>query len=191
MGIPIPVSYTDAINYPDYRVYPFDVSSQWDIKRLAKKAVIINSTDMNRKAQGMQFFSCRNRHPVLIDGTMSEKEKRLDLKDPQWTVLTGEQGTYILMVDFSPAFKEQAQISLYYRDDGDRLEPPENEPGQTPELGYELDISHLKKGTYSFKIYSFYPETYQAGDETAYQNILRHPLQTVVRYKSRKINAKF
>ena len=129
----------------------------------------------------MSFFSDRNLQYFMIDGIMSPAEQELDLAYPRWMGFTGPQGTYIQISERDPAFTEQARVRLYYRDDSEIEEPPEEERGQTPGFGVEMDLANLKKGAYEFSTYTFFLEGYQPGDEKAYLNIIDHPLQYTIR----------
>ncbi len=106
----------------------------------------------------------------------------------RWIVLTVMIITRVFLishqafvVDFDPEFVKEAEVSLYYMDDRELSDPPESEPGQSPGFGYEIDITNIRKGTYSFAVYTFAPQRYCQGDEKAYLNILEHPLQVTVR----------
>jgi len=181
LGMRISISTSDTLLYPHFYSAPRSISLPFNIKSIFTKLKITTFFDLNHLASGMLFFSSCNSQPFKVDGIMSPSEIQLERSNPRWMLVTGAQGTCILVVDFEPEFIKDTDFSLYYLDDMAEVDPPEGESGQMSSFGYEFDISNLSKGTYAFAIYTFAPDRYRPGDEINYLNMIEHPLQVTVR----------
>jgi hypothetical protein len=60
------------------------------LKRI-KGAHFVQSVDLNRAASGMRFYNSVNPRGVVIDGKMSEEEKKLNLGKDRWIVIAGSR----------------------------------------------------------------------------------------------------
>jgi len=180
LGFKVRVRQADTISYPYYIFNPNALSIPVTLNKIVSKFVQKAYIDTNRLAEGMRFFSDRNPRPVKVDGVMSPAEEQLDRSAPRWMGLSGPNGVYLLVAKFDPSYLEQVQASLYYMDDREVTDPPEEEQGQTPGFGYEFDLINLKRGTYHFDVCNFFLKEYHPGDEEVYLNVLEHPLQVTV-----------
>ncbi|MGH9391464.1 MAG: hypothetical protein ACRD1Z_17805, partial [Vicinamibacteria bacterium] len=115
---------------------PFSYSEK-SLKRVSKADFRL-STDMRKTAAGMKFYNSENPAGVLIDGKMSDQEKALDLGTDRWAVLTGEQGSVFIRVEFTDGLTPDRK--LYYIDDGNKAEWHEEERGQYGHSGYEINL---------------------------------------------------
>ncbi len=186
LGYKVNISEATTIYGPNCTIKPFRIDIPVNTKLFFSKATMKAYFDLNHEMKGMfTFFSDKNRQPFLVDGKMSTVEKQFTRDTPLWMSCSDTQGLgsgILLAVKFGPGFLDQMQAKLYYRDDQEYVDPPEEEIGQSPGIGLEFDVTHIKKGTYNYAIYIFSLEKYRRGGEDVYLNVLEHPLQVKVKH---------
>lgn len=139
------------------------------------------STDLSPRARKWFFYNSHNKIPMAIDGVMSDGEKELDTSFPKWNVIYGPEGAMVsrfLFEDMSITTRKYSR--LYYSDDLRAKDEPENEVGSYGNIGFELDLSGLKKSVYKGTYYTYYLTDFSYGDEADYLAIVDEPLQLAV-----------
>jgi hypothetical protein len=166
------VYYRDAIETPNILHLPVGLGS------VAKSINFEGGSDYSHNAIGMQFYSSNNPQGVVADGRMSPQELAMDYGEHAWTMISGPQGHIMARLEMGPGFKEVLGKELMYIDDIMRSNAPEDEPGQTPKIGFSFtNILALKKGTYYYNVRFYFPSFYKLGQEKPYLDILDHPLE--------------
>lgn len=193
LGFQSPAVLSDSIYYYDFFQFPTIVDIPIDLQRLyiVKKARLITSTDFNHNALGMKFYNSNNPKGLMITGKMSRAQEELNRAPYDWAVVSGPQGAWmnrVVMGKDIPFTK-----GLYFVDDKTKLDPPENEPGQIANTGYDFgNLLKAKKGIYTFTSYIYVPIKYKPGDEKPWLNIIDHPISYVIYYYDKKtsVNSK-
>jgi hypothetical protein len=135
---------------------------------------------------GSHFF-CAS-HPesddVVVDGKMSEAEKSLSqVKPGDWIAAESPQGTVVLRMILPPQLKN-VKTTLYYEDDKDLADPPENAPG-VHAIGYSMysfgdafknedDVNKVKGMV--IQVYTYYKADPGEKGVMDLLDILDHPL---------------
>ncbi|MGB9736249.1 MAG: hypothetical protein ACP5JP_08785 [bacterium] len=188
LGFQSPAVLSDSLYYYDFFQFPTVVDIPIDLQKLyiIKKARLITSTDFNHNAIGMYFYNSTNPGGLKITGTMSKAQEGLDRSPYDWAVVSGPQGAWmnrVVMGKEVPFTKR-----LYFVDDKNKLDPPENEPGQIANTGYDFgNLMRAKKGVYTFTSYIYVPVGYKPGDEKPWLNIIDHPVNYVIYYNGKQV----
>lgn len=188
LGLHSPSVLSDSMYYYDFFQFPTIVDIPIDLQRLyiVKKARLITVTDFNHNAIGMYFYNSNNPEGLKITGKMSEAQEKLDRSPYDWAVVSGPQGAWmnrVVMGREVPFTKR-----LYFVDDVAKPDPPENEPGQIAETGYDFgNLMKAKKGVYTFTSYIYVPIGYKPGDEKQWLNIIDHPINCMVYYNNKPV----
>ncbi|MDD5557523.1 MAG: hypothetical protein PHN82_09795 [bacterium] len=165
--------YRDSIEWPTYISLPFNVAT------IATEAHLTSGCDWNEAATGMTYYNSRNRAPVLVDGVMSEAERRLDRSPYDWSALSGSQGTIMSRLWLSESLVMEKE--LLYIDDRTIEDPPEGCSGHWGYNGWRFNITTVPKGTHTFISYFYFPADGGPEAEEAYLDILDRPLEVSTR----------
>ena len=177
-----PSLYTYTFYLRDLFWFPAEVNVPFRLSRLITSMDIFAATDFCRNAVGMEFFSNSEGEGLLVDGITSPQEEALDREVNQdWMLVTGSQGTWMNRILIGPGL-EPVHRWLFYEDDAQKIDPPEEEAGVIGKVGYSLgNLENLKGGSYTFKSYIHFPEHFRLGQEKNILNMLDHPLQVATR----------
>jgi hypothetical protein len=178
--IPSPGSIVDNVYYLDSFIFPTEVDLPFDIGTILQEVTFRVSTDHTSQAIGKKFRSSSNPNPTSIDGKMSEDEKQLDLSPYSWMMIYGaapeRRGGWLNRIVYDARLS--VQPCLLYVDDSNAIQPPEREPGQIGNIGYDIrKMETLKKGVWRLVSYMYNIPDYRPGAETEFLNILDHPLK--------------
>jgi len=180
MGLQTPNIDSDLIYYPHFFTSALVLAIPFDPSLFTSSMSISIGTDLNHRAAGMRFWNSRNPVPVLVDGTMSPEENRMDLGPDHWRVISGSQGKYLAKAVYAGNFK-MSNIRLdegRYIDDRTHREPPENEPGIFGSYNWTWDITHGRRGKYVVWIEAHYGgEVVGPQDVAACLNVTDRPLR--------------
>lgn len=179
LSLKAPSVVVDGSFYPCSFEFPSMLSMPFRLDMIASDAYIRQGWDLNRTALGMKFFSNLEPGGVVLDGTMSEAEKKLakNRNTLHWAIGTGGPGTFM----FSGVWDESAPFRavLYYEDDLSRLEPPESEPGVMG-FAYRLeDLIKMGGEEYGFNIVNYVVPDFDGDIERAIR-VYDHPLEVTV-----------
>jgi hypothetical protein len=182
--IPTPGSIVDNVYYYDQFVFPTEVYVPFDLGALLQDMRFRVTTDHNKRAKGMRFVNSNNPNGADIDGKMTPEERKLNLDPYSWMVIhgtkPGRRGGWLNRIEFDKEIK--AQPYLYYMDDEKAADPPESDPGQIGNIGYDIRyMETLKKGVWRLTSYMYNVTDYQPGAEKEYLDVLDHPLTVTVR----------
>jgi hypothetical protein len=128
----------------------------------------------------MEYFNSRNPSHVLVDGVMSEQEKKLDRSAYLWSALSGHHGTLISRLWLSDSLGAMGK-ELLYIDDKDAADPPDDVKGHWGYNGWFFNVTAVPKGTHEFISYFYFPRDYKPGDERQFLDIIDHPLKVDTR----------
>jgi hypothetical protein len=184
MSIRSPEFVADIIYYATFVTAPVTTNVPIRLNLFFSKAYAEIGTDYNRNAFGMIFRNSFNPDGTLIDGRMSPQEMHLDLREDEWRVITGEQGTFFRGRSPENAMTSQVKTTLVYLDDIGVDDPPESEPGQVGHIFDRSDVLQLKPGIYRSDVRFMVAPDYRRGDEKMYLDWETHPLQVEVEDRS-------
>lgn len=135
--------------------------------------------DMRKVSYGTELYTKDNRSGIVLDGVMSDDEKRLVLPDQTWIGAYNKNHNFGLMARM---FFEQklvdagTHLDLYLLDDEDAEMKPDNEPG-VHFVGYDIDLTTFPAGKFKMWFYIYIGPGLQKGQEKVFLHILDHPLQ--------------
>ncbi len=156
---------------------PVELDMLPGVRLVLRRAWMISTTDFTPEAYGMKFYTSNNPEGVTVDGRMSEAERNLDLRDLAWQGVTGDQGTMIQRAPTNIPPMTWDDAFVYYVDDAERPDPPEDHPGMIGCLVSKLDLSLLPKGHWrSAALFYVPPPNFPAERVSEYLNIEDHPL---------------
>ncbi|MCX6354270.1 MAG: hypothetical protein NTZ78_05125 [Candidatus Aureabacteria bacterium] len=178
-GIRSPTSMVDNYYYRDSIEWPTLIRLPFNVSTVASEALLISGCDWNPTATGMNYFNSCNQVPVLVDGFMSDEEKKLDKKPYLWSALSGPQGTMLSRLWLSESLVMGKE--LLYMDDKTIMDAPGGCTGHWGYNGWAFNIITVPAGTHRFVSCFYFPKDYRRGDENAYLNILDHPVTVSVR----------
>ncbi len=156
---------------------PVELDMLAGVRLILRRAWMISMTDFAPDACGMRFYSDQNPEGVIIDGKMSEAEKDLRYQYLDWAGVTGDHGTMIQRTPTNVPPLSLDDAYMYWIDDADRPDPPEDHPGMIGCLVNMFDLSALPKGHWrSAALFYVPPPNFPAGRVREYLNIEDHPL---------------
>ncbi len=172
--------YNDSYYYAYYCTYPSLLQVPFRMKFIARSASMRITDDLSENARGMVWYNERNADGLEITGTPSAEKKNLDRGPFRWKLASGPQGTLLSLTLFDPNLKD-LEKRLYFCDDEEALDGPEQFPGQIGNQGYKLsNLELVPKGSYNIIVYVFCPVDYKKGDEKIYLNSVLKPLTVSV-----------
>jgi len=178
-----PWANSDFTAYCSFFKLPIIINLPFDLSLLLSKLSLRMSADASL-ITGRKFYNSNNLKGVELDGVMSKKEHKLDYGPAKWLVVAGtregDTGTWLNRLLIPPS--SGLIPNLYYQDDLEALDGPEEVPGQIGNIGYEItNFTHLKGGKYKIISIMYTLPKYKVGDEKGYLDVLDHPLKVVVK----------
>ncbi len=144
--------------------------------------------DLNSNMYGATIFSPNNPYnkEVILDGQMSEAEKKLDVDSTiDWIVTIGPKGALFARMFWIPRPDDLVQ-SLYYKDDAQFKEPPETHPGVSS-VGYTMnnfiEKTKEKRLPPAVEIYFYAKKSLNPDEVYGVLNIIDHPVMVTVTTK--------
>ncbi len=179
--IPTPSATLDNIYYANAFEFPTRVDLPFDVDLFLKKPKFRVSTDSLCSIKGRIWMNEKNPNPVAIDGVMSEAEKKLVTSPYKWMVVAqtaeGTKGAWMNRLIYDKS-STPAVPRLYYNDDMSKPDPPETEPGQCGDVGYELaNLEKVEKGVLELTSVMYNIPEFEKSKIDSYLNILDKPLE--------------
>jgi len=142
-----PVFTSYHLDVPFRLWIPFKIGRFVSSVELRTSMDFINLTDW--------YFVCnKSPAPITINGKDTEEKRKLkDLQNSSWFAVEGPEGLIFWRMKLSEKASDIVKRKLYFVDNPLSMDPPENVPGQSPNLGTRLTgIEQLKSGRYFFNI---------------------------------------
>lgn len=180
--IPSPASYMTTVYYRNQMRFPITIDVPFDVSMFFRDVSMRVSVDTPHDVPGQRrYYNDANRAGVTFDGRMSDAEAKLDRRPFTWQVVAGtDQRHPEGWFSRQKVISEKAvpiSLPLYYADDLDRPDPPENYPGSFGNLGFEFQgIDMLKKGALRIEVQQYPLLNYAPGDEDTYLKVDDRPL---------------
>lgn len=176
--IPSPAARLNNIYYFNHFEFPVRVDFPFEPSTFIKNSIFRVSSDGRCSVLGGLFYNSRNKNGVVLDGKIDEAEKALDKGTYKWSVATGDEkypGGWFNRLFYDP--KSPTHPQLYYIDDRDYLDLPEDESGSCPDIGYIIEkIELIKGGSLELSSVMYQVPQYKPGLEAEYLSILDYPL---------------
>ena len=200
LGIKYTIKAVAEVNYYQYgTVVPQIIGLPFNPKYVLGSLHWRYNYEMNPDAIGMIWFNTQNRDGFMVDGVMSPEEIERDETPDKWRLWTGPQGTLLLRSMVEPRFDEALKVPpnrsyIYYLDDIEDPDPPEDHIGQIAQTGYTLMIKNLTADEYHVHTLWYWPPHFYNPEQPEKMNeeylemVLRHfdsPLQLSVNGASR------
>jgi hypothetical protein len=184
LKIPIKKGTGHANNfyYPNCFIMPTQLNIPFNLGMFLKEFRLYGDTDFNHNAYGWVYHDPQNWEGVILDGVMSEAETKLEKNFVHdWHYYTGKAGIYFHRIYFPMDWGLPMTRGLYYLDDKNLVDQPEDEPGRT-EVGYDFGNTFvkLKKGSYIFYMHYYFLKGFEEGFEKKIMAIADNPLKIEV-----------
>ncbi|MBU0994930.1 MAG: hypothetical protein KJ737_20760 [Proteobacteria bacterium] len=148
LGIKGPKFYIDSIMVDSLTLTKTIMGVPFNPGALISDITLSFGMDLSEKAKGMKYYSSENPEGFLIDGVMSKEEKAYSNKKDSWRLITGPQGTQIMITVFDPNFLKNGEAFSTYNDDEKDDHPPENFKGDIGAMFDQLVLKGLASGKY-------------------------------------------
>jgi len=128
--------------------------------------LVRNATREGRDLRGWRYFAPGTPPDgFAVDGHMDERERAFAASG-EWFVLAHGSDALLFVTRMSENLRRGVTLSLVYRDDAARPNPPEDSPGTVPLVGYRgRGIEKLPGGRYQFALHIYTLPGYRRGDE--------------------------
>jgi len=179
--IPSPSVELESIYWKTGMRFPLRILVPFRISHFFRDVSLRIYVDTPPDVPGRVFFNANNPGGVMIDGRMSDAERKMDFAPSVWQVVAGStpahrEGWFSRQVHDSQ--KMPVTLPVYYLDDAATPDGPERYSGCFGCLGFELDgLEYLDAGTYSVFVQMYPMRSYNPGDEKKYLNVHDRPLQ--------------
>ncbi len=182
-----PSAAVENIYYGNIASIPIRMTVPLNVAGVAKMFALSVEATGGADFQNMQNWQFKSNvypHWVTINNSMDQAEKAMNGKGPlDWFCIKGPNKAFMIRITLDRKDDGTPQVlplttKLYYVDDAQALDPPEDIPGQTPNVGYIIDgISKLNKGTMYFFATLYLIKDYNDGDEKTYLTIIDKPIR--------------
>ena len=92
-------------------------------------------------------------------------------------VVSGPQGSFIEVMDLDELLNEMVDRATYVEEDLLKKDPNEDHPGKITVGFHTISAKNLRKGSYQYTLYHYYP--YPFSDEKVQEilNMIEHPVE--------------
>ena len=182
-NIPAPSSYVTSYYYRNQVQFPVTIDVPFDVSFFFKQVSMRVSVDSRPDVPGRRkYYNNHNPKGVLIDGKMSVEERNLNKGQVEWQVLAGidpehPEGWFARQKIVSEK-KTPIELPLFYIDDSNTPDGPENVSGSYANVGFEFTgIEMVKKGALKIFVIQYPVINYKPGDENRFLDVDNNPLQ--------------
>ena len=181
-GIPSPSSTQTSIYYRNQMQFPITIDVPFDVSMFFKEVSLRVSIDTPSDVPGLRrYYNNHNTDGVDVDGKMSPREKNINKGQVHWQVVAGTTPQHpegwFSVHEITSSKSTSISLPLWYVDDVDFVDPPENIQGSCGNLGFMLQgIDMLKKGYLKIIVKQFPVINYKPGDENEFLKIDQRPL---------------
>lgn len=178
--------YSCISYYPNHMIWPMLIEVPKESVKLMKKISLRGFMDFNKNVYGSHSFNAANplNKNVILDGHMSEAEKRLDTQTQvNWIAGFGPQGAVVNRLFFVPkTVDNMIKKVTYYLDDETAIDSPEDNPGVSGVGYYLTDLEKtLAEGPAHIYQYYYFKSDLAPKDINQILDILDNPVQVKVK----------
>lgn len=182
-----PSAAVEMISYRNICILPMRVLIPLNIKSFKSVfSVKLRAGADFYNVKGWRFRTDVHKEWVNIDGKMDRVEEAINGTDVSWFLLAGENRAFLIraILNRNPDGSYQDTPftpHLYYVDNDCADDPPEEIPGQSPNVNLWMDgFENLTKGTLYFYMIFYIMDNYKDGMESQYLQILDKPVKSSV-----------
>jgi len=152
-----PKFFIDSILVDTLALTTTKIKIPFDPGYLIDELLLELGMDLTPEAKGMRFYNSTNPKGFLIDGKM-EEEEGFDTSKDNWRLITGPQGTQIMISNIGPKLLQEGTIQTLYRDNEKEPSPPENFKGHLGAAFDSIRVKGIKAGIYNITVFGCIPE---------------------------------
>ncbi|TMB21369.1 MAG: hypothetical protein E6J59_06025 [Deltaproteobacteria bacterium] len=184
LGIHLTAGLAHTYFYPEHVYGPGTLKLPFSPGILFRDITAYGGVD-GRDLRGWRYFAPGTPpEGFAVDGHMDGKERAF-ASSGEWFVLAHEREALLFVTRMSENLRRGITLSLVYRDDASRPNPPEDAPGTVPLVGYRgRGIEKLPGGRYEFALRIYALPGYRRGDEQRLLAQLDAPLTVEVTAES-------
>ena len=170
-------TYADVDLYESFATTPITLRVPRGFGRVVSSASLQFGTDYSPNVIGSFFRNSETSEALIVDGRMSEAEKRFDSRQDRWRIFYGPFGVLMTRTVYPPELIQRVRISQRYLDDITVTMPVERYPGCVGYAYTEVHASQVPAGAYRIFLDFYFPPHYRPGDETRFLQLRDHPLR--------------
>ncbi len=183
-----PYLAVEMLSYDRFTVLPFTINVPLDVKSYRGiMSILIRAGVYFNNIKGWRFKTNVTKKWIEINGKMDPAEKILSGSDLSWFILNDKERALLVRLILDRKQDGSYQKTplmprLYYVDDDKAEDPPENVPGQSPNIMYQLDgVENLTKRKLHFCTFFYIIDEYRDGQEANYLKIIDNPIEVYTR----------
>ncbi len=165
LGIHLTAGVAHTYFYPQHVYGPGSLKLPFSPGLLFRDITAFGGVD-GRDLRGWRYFAPgAPAEGFKVDGRMDDAERAFAASG-EWFVLAHGGDALLFVTRMSENLRREITLSLVYRDDAERPNPPEDSPGTVPLVGYRgRGIEKLPGGRYEFALRIYALPGYRRGDE--------------------------
>ncbi len=127
-------TYNHVYFYPSHIEYEMDFRGAANWGKSINRSDLVLALDLDENGRGMRFYSQNNSRGELVDGRTNPSELYMDYGPTEWAAVAGEAGNIVVHLGLDS--RTDLYKDLYYADNDDKGDPPEEDPGMVGKFGY-------------------------------------------------------
>ncbi len=177
LGLKTPSVLVDALFYRDSYEVPSTLEIPFRIDLVAREMRYFQGCDLSMASGPYRFYSDQGEGPVMVDGRMSPAEREMLRAGTghEWGLVSGRAGALAYLARWEQP-DSPVGTKLYYMDDKEALDPPEDEPGLAMFAFEIVNPLELAKKAYDLNIIVYVLPGFEGGAEEEIES-LRAPLE--------------
>jgi hypothetical protein len=175
-GIRAVKTYADVELYEGFSTVPISLQIPRGFQRVVSSSRIRYGTDYSPDVIGSFFRNSQEPEALIVDGRMSEAEKRFPSQQDTWRIFYGPYGVLMTRTLFPPDLLEMVEIRQGWLDDLNTAMPVERFPGSIGFAYTEINATRVRPGRYRLSLDFYFPPNYRPGDEQRFLQLRDHPL---------------
>ncbi len=176
-GIRAVKTYADVETYEGFSTVPITLQVPRGFHRIVSSANLRFGTDYAPNVAGSLFRSSETDEALIIDGRMSEAERKFTTRQDQWRIFYGPYGVLMTRAIYPPELLDVIQVKQGYLDDLNTPMPVERFPGSMGYAYTEIHTDKVRAGTYRIFLDFYFPPHYKPGDEVRFLQVRDNPVR--------------
>jgi len=173
-------TFADVETYEGFASVPITLQVPRGFQRMVSSSRIRYGTDYAPAVIGSFFRNSQEPDALIIDGRMSEAERRFPREQDSWRIFYGPYGVLMTRTLFPPELLEMVTVSQGYLDDLGAALPVERFPGSIGYAYTEIQADKVRPGKYRLFLDFYFPPHYRPGDEQRYLRLRDNPLEILI-----------
>jgi hypothetical protein len=165
--------------YCNGQISPIEVTIPVTVHKLFLDVSLYYAIDFNEAVLGSTFKNPANPQGILLDWKPDPDID--DRSDNPYMVVTGPQGSLMEVLVLDDLLSQMLIRSTYVEEDLSKEDAQEDHPGKLIAGFYTTTAKRLRKGTYRYWIYHYYPYPFSDQKVQEILNMIEHPVEIKVR----------